>query len=375
MNILFCIDRYPGIGGIEFVSTEIIKELRKYHNIYVVSNMQQEGIECPEFVNLLKMPDCNNELSSDNLTYLISAITEKRIDAVVYQDSYGSTNINVCKAVELTDVPLYVFEHNSPLFVFNKRNLDPITTQKGFLRHVFHPYILYKEIKRKRYLLEHSKKYVLLSKQFIPEFCNLIGADVDDNRITYINNPAIVVDEDTHIKKENIILCVSRLAQEKCVDKMIRMWSNIADKLKDWRFVIVGDGHERRELEKMVISDNIPRVEFVGFAKPTEYYQKAKIFWMTSKFEGWGMTLIEAMQQGCVPIVFQTFSSVKDIIEDGVCGYLIQPDNYFSFECKTKLLTHNDTLWNALSENGKKKTLQFSMSKVILDWNKLLKSN
>lgn len=156
------------------------------------------------------------------------------------------------------------------------------------LRRTLHPYLLNKEVKRKRYLLEHAKISVFLSNQFIPEFCKFIGADENDERIAYINNPAIPVLIDDGIKKENIILCVSRLAQEKCVDKMIRMWSDLEPQLLDWRFIIVGDGPEKTKLEVMVKDLNIHRVKFTGFVKPTKCYQRAKIFWMTSEYEGLG---------------------------------------------------------------------------------------
>ena len=143
MNILFYIDRYPGVGGIENVSTAIINILSKYHSIFVISNYQQSGIECPTFVNLLKMPNSENEKSYQNLDYLLKIIRSYKIDKIVYQDSYGNTFLNLCKAIEITNKPLFVFEHNSPLFILNKRNLDSFFSLKGFLRRFLHPYLLH----------------------------------------------------------------------------------------------------------------------------------------------------------------------------------------------------------------------------------------
>lgn len=368
MNILFYIDRYPGVGGIENVSTAIIGKLQQYHVIYVISNCQQVGVECPSFINLLKMPDSNNEESSQNFNYLLDIIKKYGIEAIVYQDSYGNTYSNLCKAIEETKLPLYVFEHNSPLFIYNKRDLDPITTAKGLLRRLLHPYLLHKEIARKRCLLEHSKKYVLLSKHFIPEFCNLIGADVHDTRITYINNPAKPIEYGATILKENIILCVTRLAQEKCVDLMINMWADLSTQLPDWRFVVVGDGPEKPKLEGIVKKNNIPRVKFTGFAEPTKFYQKSKIFWMTSKFEGWGMTLVEAMQHGCVPIGYETYSSIRDIIDSGRNGYLVNPDDETTFKEYTVQLAKDDNHRSILADLAVKKTEVFSVNTIINKW-------
>ena len=48
---------------------------------------------------------------------------------------------------------------------------------------------------------------------------------------------------------------------------------------------------------------------------------------MTSNFEGWPLTLIEAMQFGCIPIAFDSFESLNDIITDGFNGYTIPSFN------------------------------------------------
>ena len=231
---------------------------------------------------------------------------------------------------------------------------------------------MHRDVQRKRYLLEHAKKYVLLSKQFIPEFCKLIGADINDGRITFINNPTLTTEVVDYAKKENIILSVSRLAKEKCVDKMIYMWKDLSQQLPDWRFIIVGDGPERQKLEHTVQKQNIPRVEFVGFTKPTHYYQKAKIFLMTSKYEGWGLTLLEAMQQGCVPIAYHSFSSLTDIINNGINGYIIDTNDYSTFEERIIDLAQNEGLLLTLSSSAISKSKEFDIGNIINHWLKLL---
>lgn len=368
MKILFYLSRYPGIGGIENVTTIIVERLLKHCSISILSHKQQEGVSLPLELNLYTMPDSIAWNSRINYDFFKKVVEENKFDAIVYQDSYAPTEHIVCKISKDYKIPLYVFEHNSPMFIYNKRNLDPITTPKGFLRRLLHPYLLHKEIIRKRYLLDHCRKYVLLSKQYIPEFCNLIGADVHDKRITYINNPATSIEAGKTIKKENIILCVARLAKEKSVDKMIRIWSDLAPITPDWKFIIVGDGPEKSKLEGIVKKNNIPRVEFTGFAKPTKYYQKSKIFWMTSKYEGWPMTLVEAMQQGCVPIGYETFSSIRDIIDSGRNGYLVEPNNENMFKNHTILLAKDDTHRSQLANLAIKKTEEFSLDMIINKW-------
>ena len=94
---------------------------------------------------------------------------------------------------------------------------------------------------------------------------------------------------------------------------------------------------------------------------------------MTSKFEGWGMTLIEAMQQGCVPVAYQTFSSITDIIDNGHNGYLVEPNRTDMFIKSTILLACNDQLWHDFSKATIKKVDNFSIKKIVKEWNNLIK--
>ena len=67
---------------------------------------------------------------------------------------------------------------------------------------------------------------------------------------------------------------------------------------------------------------------------PEPYYNEASIFMMTSSFEGWGLTLTEAQQYGCVPLAFRSFASLTDIITDKVNGFAI-PNDDISLYIKT----------------------------------------
>ena len=68
--------------------------------------------------------------------------------------------------------------------------------------------------------------------------------------------------------------------------------------------------------KSLVIHYGLQRVFFLKGQKTEPYYNEASIFMMTSSFEGWGLTLTEAQQYGCVPLAFHSFASLTDIITD-----------------------------------------------------------
>lgn len=326
MKILFYLPEYPGIGGIVTVTETLASRfLASGHEIHILSNFSSKASSPLQGVTIWLMPDRHKYFTKANLSYATRIIKEQKYDAVIYQDSYAPTERIAVEATKSNGVRLIVAEHNSPLFVYNKRDLDPWYTKKGFLRRLLHPYLLRHEKRRKLLLFDNCDKYVLLADSFRNEFSRVTGIAPDNDKLVVINNPTRPSpNKSTEISgKENICLFVGRLVKEKQVDKLLLIWREIEKQLPDWRFLIVGDGPERKKLEKTVSAKRLKNVAFEGFCKPEEYYKKAKCLLLCSKMEGWGMILVEAMQYGCIPISLDSYSSLRDIIDDEINGFII----------------------------------------------------
>lgn len=366
--------RYPGVGGIETVTSLIVERLIKTHSVTILSHLNQESASCfRKNIRLLYMPNSKDWCAKENVTYAKTVVESTNFNVIIYQDSYAPTEKIVCGLSHKYAIPLIVFEHNSPLYFFRKQELFSWLTMKGCLRHIVHSYLLYLEIKRKRLLLQYASKYVLLSQRFIPEFCDLLGNISDCKKVIAINNP-IRENAGCDIKdKENILLYVGRLVPEKRVDKMLLIWKKLqrSNLTNGWRFFIVGDGPERKKIEKIIRTSHLDSVSLVGYANPQMYYKRAKIFLMMSKYEGWGMTLCEAMQQGVVPIVIDTFSSVHDIISNNQNGILVQDEKAVS-QSISRLMTDSNLL-ERLSFNAMNDSKRFLLDNIIPHWESLLK--
>ena len=372
-RLCFYLTRFPEFGGIGSVTTLITNELSKRgHYIIILSHLKQnKDIGLIKGIPIYYLPDANKWNTPKNYERAKEILESERINTLIYQDSYAPTERIVCNLAKELKLQLFVFEHNSPLYIYNKRDLDSIFTLKGLARRILHPYLLAKERKRKKYLLDNCTKYVLLAKRNINEFCNLIGI-TDNPKLTYINNPILLSPNESYVNKENIILFVGRINRTKGVDLMISVWEKLYKYIPNWKFYIVGDGESKLQLEHQVKSKQIPNILFLGFQNPAPYYAKAKIFWMMSKFEGWGMTLVESMQQGCVPIVYESFSAVNDIIDDGINGYLVPYKNEKGFISQTKSLIDDADKWQSMSENARQKVKQFDVQNIADAWVKLL---
>lgn len=148
-----------------------------------------------------------------------------------------------------------------------------------------------------------------------------------------IPNP---LNEDCYDKKiptkENIILTVGRLSPEKQFDLLIDIFSKTDH--KDWQLWIVGSGPEMDTLQKQVtnlgLSENI---KLLGEQKNVkEYYQRSKVFTLTSRTEGYPNALCEAMANGCACISFDCDTGPSEIITNDINGILIENGNAMEFQ-------------------------------------------
>ncbi len=96
---------------------------------------------------------------------------------------------------------------------------------------------------------------------------------------------------------EQLVLAVQRLEAEKDTDVAVRAWAKSGGPERGWRFVVLGDGSQRPQLEQLAddlgVGDSI---EFRGFASaPSEWYRRAAILIAPTPREGLGLSVLEAM--------------------------------------------------------------------------------
>ena len=331
-NILFFLNCYPGIGGIEAVTNSLINSLGAENAIYVIAYESMQGYELPKYVKkAFYLPDqkwCKSQEA--NISYYNRIICECRITHVIIQGMFPfmidiafndarNRTVKVISALHGTPgyerIEYWFNRSKGPLAKFVRSIKLKFGRHKGFNRRV--------ERYKSAYLkaVNESEKVVLLCEDYIDEFCKLYSIPKSE-KFCAIANP--LPESYMHNKlpdfysKENVVLYVGRLALEKNVQVMLAVWEKLQPRLADWKFKIVGDGSERKNLEQYAQNHNINCVEFIGAVPdPAEYHRKAKLLLLLSKFEGFGMVLTEAQSFGTIPVAYPSSSGVKSIIEDG----------------------------------------------------------
>lgn len=378
MNILFVENNFsPTMGGVERVSFTLGESFRKNgHQVFYAFRGKDD--KCLDSSYKLKFDDqCSKqELEATFENFIV----RHQISIIVCQNLHNLRYQKIYKELKRKyNIYIIACLHCNPDIWVNKNKWG----------HTF-PKIFIKELVRTLYfklfgcpyqktqigMYEVADKYLLLSESFKLIFSKL--NHVDGKKLLAIPNPCPFAEpvKKGDLHKENIILIVARMAeQQKRIYESLMIWKELSWKHIDWNLVIVGDGPDLDKYKDVVKKNKIDNVMFVGSSSvPQEYYRKAKIFMMTSIWEGLPMTLIEAQHFGCVPIAYDSFASVKDIVTDGKDGYVIPLFDRKGFQKKLHLLMCSPDMLSDMSEKSLSKKL-FGMDNILLKWNKLLSKN
>jgi glycosyltransferase involved in cell wall biosynthesis len=227
------------------------------------------------------------------------------------------------------------------------------------------------------FIVKNTDAFVMLSERFKPELFFLapslkkFGA-----KIFGIGNPFQRPKLDiATLDKENIVLFVGRLnIPQKRVDLLLQIWKKLHSQAPDWKFWVVGHGKEKENMEKYCQEHELERIIFCGKDNPNEYYKKAKIFHMTSAYEGFGNVLVEAQSFGCLPVLFNSYSAAQDIVVHNENGILVTPFNIDKYVEETMALISNPLQLNKLSKNAYESVNNFSYEETYKKWDEVFKS-
>ena len=155
------------------------------------------------------------------------------------------------------------------------------------------------------------------------------------------------------------LILVGRLVPVKQVHQFIAVVNAVAHTIADVRAIVVGDGPLKAELQSMVaqlgLTDNL---EFVGQRKDVDaLLARSRIFMLTSRSEGLSIAMAEAMSAGAVPVVADV-GELRDLVTDGVNGYLIEPNNLEQYTSKALFLLQDDSLWDCYSQKAVERVRQ-----------------
>lgn len=203
----------------------------------------------------------------------------------------------------------------------------------------FEQQILYRRLISR--LTVHFADYIItLTEEDKQNYRKILGRKT---QISAIYNIVPKMKRNEEILRENWIVTAGRLTYQKGIEYLAKIAVPVLKEHQDWKWLVLGDGEYRKFLEQ-VISENKLEDQLIlkGMVNQVEWYlNRAKLFVLTSRYEGFGMCLVEALQMHVPCISFDVKIGPSEIITDKQNGILIPP-----FECEQMIQEIDDLIEN-----------------------------
>lgn len=207
-------------------------------------------------------------------------------------------------------------------------------------------------------LAKNFDKFVVLTKKNLLEWEKL-------NNIIVIPNPLSFNNDQTSKLNNKKVICVGKISYQKGQDVLVSIWEEIHARFPDWQLHLYG----KEDLNFI----NTGELENNIFFHPPEKnilqkYLGSSIYVMPSRFEGFGMVLIEAMNCGLPCVSFDCNYGPSDIIMHDEDGFLIENGNSKLFQQRLEQLMQDENLRKNMGKKGHENVKRFSANHIVATW-------
>ena len=220
-------------------------------------------------------------------------------------------------------------------------------------------------------MLKRCEKVVVLTHKDAACWKGYDNIEVIHNVVT--NYPEKITDVADRPKR---IIAVGRLQAQKGFDLLIQSWQLIAARHPDWQLVVYGHGGDLQKLQQQLEKAGLTSSMTFAGATDNIYkeYQNSAFYVMSSRYEGWGLVLVEAMSCGLPCVSFDCPYGPSDIIRDGEDGFLVENGNIQQLAEKMELLINNKELRERLGVRARLNAARFTSDNIMPQWTKLFET-
>jgi glycosyltransferase involved in cell wall biosynthesis len=199
---------------------------------------------------------------------------------------------------------------------------------------------------------------------------------VELDNVVAIPDPLSLYPKKVSPLTEKRVVAVARYSHEKGIDLLLQAWAIAEKHALGWRLDVYGDG-DRTSYNQLMENLHIDRsrCELHGRTDNVETaYVNSSIFVLSSRFEGFGMVLTEAMACGLPVVSFDCPWGPRSIINDSADGLLVENGNVEALADGLIRLIGDDDLRRRMAANGIKNVQRFSIDYIAERWKKLFES-
>lgn len=198
----------------------------------------------------------------------------------------------------------------------------------------------------------------------------------DIPRVDVIPNPLPFYPEINNNTRRKRVIAVGRYFDEKGFDMLLETWAIVEKKSDDWELDIYGDGNR---IYYQILANKLQldskRCRLNGSISDVQKeYLSSSLFVCTSRFEGFGMGIIEAMACGLPVVSFDCLWGPRSIISNGEDGILVESGNVEKMADAIISLIHSPQKLIEMGQTAHQNVRRFDMEKVAMLWKRLFDS-
>lgn len=239
----------------------------------------------------------------------------------------------------------------------NYRNFDK--SQSSVVKELFSKYWMHNLVTK----LKRLDKFVVLTEKDKEAWVELDNVQVIPNPLSFT---PIVVSNQT--KKR--VIAVGRYCHEKGYDYLLQAWSKVQHICPDWNLAIFGDG-ERTAYEQMLVDLKIDtdRCTLNGRTNNIQSeYINSSLAVCSSRFEGFGLSIVEAMACGLPVVSFDCPWGPQSIISDGEDGILVEKESVDHLVENLIILMKDSKRRKLLSKNALRNVRRYEIEQIAQKW-------
>ena len=192
----------------------------------------------------------------------------------------------------------------------------------------------------------------------------------DSPTMRVIPNSAVLKDAPCSELRAKRVIAVGRLDYQKSFDRLIEAWRIVHDKAPEWRLDIFGQGEWKERLQQQIAdcglegccAINAPTADIVS------EYAASSLLVMSSHYEGFPMVLIEGMACGLPAVSFDFKCGPRDIIRDGVDGFIARDGDVADLAGKMLLVIGDEQMRRSMGQAAREVVRRFSPDSVMEKW-------
>lgn len=342
MNIAFYVKTYDGVkGGIERLISMLTENLPKEYKITLFLDCEKwESFpyKLQRNISIHKLPFRGDSFFIDDLRNII---IKEEIEAVVVMRTGSNVMQTWAATLSGTNCKLILSEH-----------CEPTAAGKEYPK--------------------QSRKIALECADYIHLLQNAFTESIPENirhRVRVI--PNYIINKKEKVKpfstRENRIVMVGRLTKtQKRPIKLLEAFGKLCERREDikknWELVFCGDGPEKEGMLEFIKKNEIHNVHLLGQVHDVDsILLNSKLFCLPSAYEGQSIALMEAMNCGCIPIVYSSSPGNNTMVQDRLTGYLSGEDLSLTLESAIDSGNNDEICRNTIEEINKY-SIEFALS-------------